>query len=130
TEPRSTVDNPWRRKSTPSGQRADRVAASSLGKLMVLRRRCYAQMLGDPAIKIGKRPGAQRLLLGYRLLVAAQPRAIRFLGRQARKWREKTEIDVHRLERACGGFGGIDVVAGGIVEKRGLSRWCGWWFGG
>src|SRR5205823_11104349 len=96
--PRSTVENTSRFSSTPSVQRADRVAASFFGKPMMLRRRRYAQMIGDPAVEIGERPGAERLLLGNRLFVAAQPRAIRFLGRQARKRREQTEIDVHRLE--------------------------------
>jgi hypothetical protein len=65
---------------------------------MVLRRRRYAKMIGDPAIEIGQRPGAERLLFRDRLLVAAQPRAIRFLGRLARQRLEQPEIDVHRLE--------------------------------
>ena len=90
--PRSTVENTSRFSSTPSVQRADRMAASSLGKLMVLRRRRYAKMIGDPAIEIGKRPGAERLLFGDRLLVAAQPRAIRLFGRQAGKRREQPKL--------------------------------------
>ena len=50
-----------------------------------LRRRRNAQMIGDPAVEIGQRAGADRLLLGDRLLVAAQPRAVGLLGR--RRWR-------------------------------------------
>src|SRR6185369_6577111 len=114
--------------STPSVHRADRVAASSFGKLMVLRRRRYAKMIGDPAIEIGKRASAERLLFCHRLLVAAQPCTVGLLGRRTGKRREQPEIDVHRLERARSGLDGFYVAAGDVAEQRAQRRGHGRWF--
>jgi hypothetical protein len=37
-------------------------------------------MIGDPAVEIGQRAGAERLLLGNGLFIAAQPRAVGAFG--------------------------------------------------
>ena len=49
------------------------------------RRRRDAQMLADPAVEVGQRPGADRLFLRDRLFVAAQPRAVGLFGRRAER---------------------------------------------
>src|SRR5690348_2148641 len=82
--PRSTFEKTSRLSSTPSLQRADKVAASFFGKLIRNSRGGGdTEVVGDPAVEVGKRAGAQRLLLCHRLLVATQPRAVGLLGRRA-----------------------------------------------
>src|SRR4051812_309970 len=127
--PRSTVENTSRLSRMPSLQRVDSNAASSFGKLIENSRSgCDLEVVGDPAVEVGERAGAERLLLRHRFLIAAQPRAIRLLGRRAGERREQAEIDVHWLERACAGIDGLDVAASDMAEqgaeRRGLRRRC------
>src|SRR3954447_4732816 len=104
--PRSTVENTSRLSSTPSVQRAESVAASSLGRFIKNSRRGgNAQVIGDPAIEIGERQRAHRLLFGHRLLVPAQPASVGLPRRCAGERRGQAENYVYRLG---GGRGGGD----------------------
>ena len=72
-------------------------------------------MLGDPAVEIGERAGAQGLLLRDRFFVAAQSCAVGLARRRGGERGKQPEIDVHRLKRARTWLGGFDVAAGDVT---------------
>src|SRR5258708_18086760 len=106
--------------STPSVPRADSTVASSFGKLIWRSRggRDGQAVVGNPAIEIGQRPRADRLLPGDRLFIAAQPRAVSVSAWRAGERRKQPEIDVHRLKRAAARVDGLDMAAGDVAEQR------------
>src|SRR5215469_14632491 len=79
-------------------------------------------MIRYPAVEIGQRPRADRLLLGHRLLVTAEPAAVWLLGRRRSERGKQTEIDVHRLERAAARLDGFDMAAGDMAEQGAERR--------
>src|SRR4051794_9527225 len=72
-------------------QREERCTAS--GTRYSSCRRRHAQMIGDPAVEIGQRAGAERLLSGDGLFVATQAAAVGLAGRWPSQRREQPKVD-------------------------------------
>src|SRR5258707_966179 len=80
------------------------------------------QMIGEAAVEIGQRAGAERLFFRDGLFIAAQPRAVGFPVRWVGQRLKQPKVDVHRLERAWPRVDGLDMAAGDMAEQRPQRR--------
>ena len=73
-------------------------------------------MFGDPAIQIGQRASAHRLLLGDGLFVAAQPGAVGFLVGALASGGNNPKLMFIGWNERVPGIDGFDMAAGDVAQ--------------
>src|SRR5579864_6790764 len=79
-------------------------------------------MIGNPAIEVLERTGANSFPFCNRLLVAPQPRSVHVPGWRVCQRRKQSKIDVHGLKGARAVVDGVKMAAGNMTKQRAERR--------